>query len=625
MTEPARLRTPENITKRTNIADMAAENPLYLFEDSDLFPEIQRYVTILTESQLLRTAQAKKAIRETQNELSSAWKFYMGLGTDKQVLVIVDGFTTLPLSLARNSAHVVVYGLAPGEVELLQNLAVNKKISNYSCVSELGNLATQFDIIVLSSGSKAPGGLSTFQQQIQKFVHKNTEVWLLTRNARSKGFAKTLLHSLLRKKGPEDFHDNTAQHARIRMQFDDRPLLSAREGREFMRKLDCKPFALIGILPSVLRMKTARPLRDDRVTNFNGAALSTWQSLGASEIAIGATRYAQRESLLQRLITSLPRMEQGSLRIKNYRVSSSGKVLVFVEYKHSGETRRAVIKLPLNEFASRRLQLNHDMLEFLAGARPIGEGKKGYFPAPLHKGSFERQAYFAESILEGESGGTLPLSRKDRERLIHEIFSFWISLQQSLAHEIYFDEVTFTQQIEQPFRQTYELGARHRNVEVDPETIVDYLRRHFLHQKFRLSLIHGDFSFRNLIFTPEILTLKGVVDWDMARELCFPLLDVFHFFIRCQRISYKKSPIHVLGQLLTRRDMDRDFKEILDMYLDTFGIEENLLQALGIIYWVQRFSAHLGTLKLFDEGFMRRNFDEPLQYFKNLRPRTPAS
>lgn len=586
--------------------------------DAEIFPEIQQYLNIVSEHEFFNAGHAKRIIRDTQNELPSAWKFYMGLGSDKQALVLLDGFTTLPLSLARNCGHVVVYGLEAAEVDLLQKLALSKKISNYSSVDELANLATQFDLIVICSSPRGGHARRELMHDIEKFIHEQTEVWVLAANEKSVGFAKSTLQALTKHGRMQGASPAARSKDYPRLLFADRPLATSRSGKEFIKKIDLHPFAIVGMSPSVLRMKTAKPLRDDREMNLNGAAMSAWQGMGAAEIAIGAARHASSPSFLHRLLLSLPGIDHNGYKIQNYRVSPSGKVLLFARLQRGTEVLDSVLKLPLNSYSQRRLGFNQRLLEYLAGSAKIGEGRKDYFPAPLFEGSFERQAYFAETILAGETGSALRLAKKDRERLIHEIFSFWVSLQQSLAHDYYFDEETFEQQIEMPFRQSVAIGRRGRPCEMDVEPVIDFLKEAFLHKRFLLSLIHGDLSFKNIILQPHFLTLRGIIDWDLARETAFPLLDVFHFFVRSQRISYRKSPILILHQLINGELVDAEFQEILAMYQEVFEVDRQTLLALMILYWVQRFSAHLGTLKIFDDRFMRRNFDEPLLLIENL-------
>lgn len=106
-------------------------------------------------SKVLPASIIKRILRDVHYELTSAWKYFMALGKEKQVLVLVDGFTTLPLSLARNNAFVIVHGMLPDEIELFQDLAVKRGITNYSCIQDMTDLATKFDLIVSAATQPA--------------------------------------------------------------------------------------------------------------------------------------------------------------------------------------------------------------------------------------------------------------------------------------------------------------------------------------------------------------------------------------------------------------------------------------------------------------------------------------
>ncbi|RMD92650.1 MAG: hypothetical protein D6814_16620 [Calditrichaeota bacterium] len=568
----------------------------------------------MKEARLSSSEQPKYMIRETQNELSSAWKFYLGIGPEKQALVVLDGFTTLPLSLARNCGHVVVYGLKKPEMALLQSLAVAKQISNYSCVNELDNLATQFDIIVLATTDKLQSDQKRMFEEIRKFVHAKTEIWMIVVNDFSLDRAKSLVYSIAKRVKRESGELKQEEKA-VRMQFTRQALMRLRDARNYMHSIGCRPFAEVGLMPSMKRLRLARPMKDDRMESLNGVALNRIQRLTVGEIAIGATPSRSNQSFLERILREIPECGLKNGRLHNYRVSSSGKVLLFASYRGRGAAREVIIKLPLNEFSQYRLQLNHDILDYLAQSTQIGDSRAAYFPRPLCSGSFERQPLFVEDILPGKSGDQLAISKKDRERIYHEIFSFWLSLQQSLARTYYLDAPAFNKMIHKPLDRLFALFHKMDAAGAVQDRIRDLLQQSFLEKQISLSLIHGDFSLKNIILDASLLTLQGIVDWDLAHKASFPILDLFHFFVRAQRGSYKKSPLEMLWRMIEKPEAHPEFHQFLKLYCEAFGIDRRSLPAYVILYWIQRISAHLGTMKVLDKKFMKRNYYDALKLF----------
>ena len=577
------------------------------------FSTVDHYLSIFNKTGLLSGSDTKRLIRETQNELSSAWKFYMGIGADKQVLVLVAGFTTLPLSLARNCAHVVIYGFNEAEKEIFQNLAHLKKISNYSCVDTLDNLATQFDIIIIGTGEKSHEDRKRLIDEIRKFIHAKTEIWMITTNEISIGQIRVLFSNVIEKLKLKNRDEEHETH--IRMPFIERPAVKSRQVKEYLSMIGCQPFAVVGLMPSVLRLRLAKPMKDDRFSHLNGVAVRRLQKITVSEIAIGASPTTSDQSFLERFLLHLPGEHFQHGILKDYRISSSGKVLLFVNFETKNDNSQAVIKLPLNEFAHYRLQLNHQALNHIYQSQEIGDLRFQYFPRPLHTGQFEGQAYFIESILGGKSGDQMRLSKGVKEKLILEIFSFWIGVQKSLAREYFIGENEFHALVEAPLRSVFTFfdpdGKRGRHL----EQLIDYLKQQFGEKTLLLSLIHGDFSLKNIILDEQVITLQGIVDWDMSNTLSFPILDLFHFFVRLHRSSYKKPPVVVLSQMLKQKDSHTPFSTLLNMYQETFEINRDQVTALIPLYWIQRIMAHKGTMKLVDRRFMRRNFDAAMDYF----------
>ena len=603
-----------------DIMQLENENPLIASQEE--YPDLEKRFRILTESELLTPSQAKKVIRETQNELSSAWKFYMGLGMDKQALILVDGFTTLPLSLARNCEQVVIYGLKPTEVALIKNLAANKKISNFICVNELNNLATQFDIILFSISRHSTASSIRLAQEVRKFIHAKTEFWILTTNEFSIGSAKRFVNALVDKFRRSEKKKKGDRQEAFRFQYGLKPLVPSRQVKLYLNSIGCQPFVEVGILPSMTHMRHAQPVKDERIKSKNGYLLSPLQKIGAREIAIGATPSKAHKSFLDRLLSEVPASGLKNGELQKYHISSSGKVLLFAKFHEQDKDRQVLIKLPLNELSQNRLYLNQKILKFLANSEGIGESRRMYFPEPVAEGSFEKQIFFIESILDGKSGDQLKISRRDRESLVHQIFAFWIGVQTSLIRPYYIDGTTFDEFFEAPLRRIFELTGRKSSGKYDYKEIASFLEKIFLQRDVHLSMIHGDFSLKNIILDENLMTLRGIVDWDMAREVSFPVLDVLHFFVRNHRQSFKKSPLMLISQFIAKPEVDVDFQRILQIYEERFHVEKWTLPAYLIIYWIQRISAHLGTMKMFDEPFMKRNFDDALAHIYKIMSRT---
>lgn len=560
----------------------------------------------------------KRILRDVQYELTAAWKFFMGLGKEKQVLVLLDGFTTLPLSLARNCAFVIVYGLHSEEKALLQDLAIQKGISNYSCISDLASLATKFDLIV-SAGTRPKNSIVFFKKnEISQFIHTRSEFWIITTNQLSLGFAKDTISSIWKKTREKKMTNNKDDVGGIRFQFGSaRPILT-RQARAYLEEIECKPFRTIGLNPTIVDARVAKSFVQSRIKPRNENNTSAWGRLLSEDIVIGAAIKKPVQSFLDRFLANIPEAGLTNGIIDKYMISAGGKVLLFVTFSHAGQKQQTLIKLPLNAVAEQKLIKNHVFLEYFFQSSEIGDSRRQFFPQPIAASQFDNQKYFIESRLPGKSGDLLSLSKSEQKRLTCELFSYWLSIQKSFAKRYCICTETFSEMIEQPLVKVFSFFCRNADSGDFFENMLVFLQEKFLQKEFTLSLVHGDFSEKNIILDQEAFTLQGVIDWDMASHSAFPVFDVFHYFAREKKSSQNRSIIGLLFNLLEKKHEDPRFKKILTMYQENFSITERDLPALVMIYWIHRMNGHLDTLKYMDKSFVRRNFTEPLKIFEKI-------
>jgi aminoglycoside phosphotransferase (APT) family kinase protein len=235
-----------------------------------------------------------------------------------------------------------------------------------------------------------------------------------------------------------------------------------------------------------------------------------------------------------------------------------------------------------------------------------------YFPQPVGEGSFEGQQFYAESMLEGIAGDTLKISYKKREVIINETFYFWKKIQKSLEARFNFDKYIFSNMIEKPLKYVFFLTGNIEILKDTLEIILKYLKSRLMHREFILSLVHGDFSLKNIIFYEKDLTLSGIIDWDRACIYSFPLFDVFHFFVRIQEMSYYESSIHTIIKMLEKYKNLNNFNNVLDTYCKEFFIEKDTILSIVIMYWIHLLSG-FESIKFLNKHFVKKSFDDPLE------------
>ncbi|KAA3618748.1 MAG: hypothetical protein DWQ05_07240 [Calditrichaeota bacterium] len=551
----------------------------------------------------------KKIIREVQYEASSAWMFYMGIGLDKQVLVLTNQFTTYPISLARVCSHVIIYGMSQKDKDIMDLLAKENEIENYSCVNELDSLATKFDLIVIL-GIEKMAGISASLAKIHKFIHPDTEIWTVAANTLSFGKLKAQIKSLI-EKSDKNLKKNRDKNRLTWSVI--KNVSTVRDIKFQFRKLGVKPFAFVGLAPSITRMIAAKPLNDSVSRLPKKYAFNFWQRFATEDIAIGAAERELTQSFLTKILDVLPNSQLSRGEMKNFTVHPGGKVHVLASFKSSSGDQVVMIKLPLNKHAVKRAKVNQMALKYVTSSEV--ESLKDRVPQPLSEGLFENQPYFAESFLDGQPIAEQPNFRRHAKVFAMQVFSFWLSVQRGFTKKMAVDQIVFDRLIGMPVSRALQFAQPERRSKEFENRVCEYLKTSFLNKPFALSLIHGDFSSKNIMYDYRHERITGVIDWDMARLEAFPVLDAFHFFLHIRRTSRSDPKILTLLNII---ENDKLFRTVAGMYGDAFQFEPGVLKPLLIVYWAYRLAGHVGTIKYLDDGFVKRNYREPLQVIKKI-------
>lgn len=569
-------------------------------------------------SKVLPASIIKRILRDVHYELTSAWKYFMALGKEKQVLVLVDGFTTLPLSLARNNAFVIVHGMLPDEIELFQDLAVKRGITNYSCIQDMTDLATKFDLIVSAATQPADSILYLKKAEINRLLHPHTEFWIIASNQLSLGYAKQAIRRVWKKsRGKSTKKQRNNTHG-IRFQFGyTRPILT-QQALAFLQDMDCTPFEKIGLAPTIIDARTVNKLKQGSNGQVTSSSAPAFQRLMVEDVVIGASAKQPQQNYLDRFLEQLHEIHTGKGRIERYFISPGGKVLLFLKYHQSADAPRAIIKLPLNANAEKKVKKNHDFLEHFANSTELGDNRRQFFPKPFVARQFEGQPFYAEDWLHGKSGDVVKMKKPEYEHFTHQVFAFWLGIQQTFAKRYFFDPATFDVHVTAPLKRIFAFYRAEETHLKACSRLTEYLRERFANRELTLSMIHGDFSSKNIILDEKTYTLQGVIDWDMAQRMAFPVLDAFHYFVRAQIGVGSRSIIAQLVHALEKRNQDTLFASILQMYQDSFELEMEDCHAFVMMYWICRMQGHLDTLKYMDKSFVKRNFFEPLKIFEGL-------
>ena len=341
------------------------------------------------------------------------------------------------------------------------------------------------------------------------------------------------------------------------------------------------------------------------------AALASDHAAEAGHVIHGRRPAAQVSSYLERLLLYLREATKRSWQPAGaLRVLPGGKVQMVLR---AGETGSALLKLPLIPYAATRMRENAEHLLRLSRAGELSPEQRRIFPANLAEGLCEGQAYYLETFLPGRSLDQWPATARGPQQF-RAIWERWFEIQQSLARSVVIAEPVFAAMLGDHARRLQEwlmpAGAQAARL----QRVIAYCREKFLSRELSLSLVHGDFSIKNILADPATQALTGVVDWDLADFFSAPPLDVLHFFVRLDERSFRDpAPAIALRLIQDRRGRHaRYFEEACAR----FGYRQEDWPALVMWYWLFRQRGYIGSDKNSDTKFVQRQFSDLLDLFE---------
>ena len=243
-----------------------------------------------------------------------------------------------------------------------------------------------------------------------------------------------------------------------------------------------------------------------------------------------------------------------------------------------------VVRLPLDARAEASCTRHHRTLVQLAGDTRIPAAVRKLFPAPLAQGTFEGQAYFAETARPGESGRlyySLPARRYDRA--IVNAAEVLCALRRATEEAVTIGEVEFEHLCGSWLSELR--GVVREESRGTLAAVEELLRRALLGATLPLGWHHGDYDFANLLYGPGD-AVTAILDFEVFEPRGLPLLDLLLLLAR--------RPIRrqgfAFGTLFVRSILGRELPplegELLAREMRVIGADERLYQALALCYWL---------------------------------------
>jgi hypothetical protein len=579
--------------------------------------------------------QANALLNDCIYELPAAWKFLTALQRDLPVLVILHGFSSMPLAFARHLCRVDIRGLNQTETVLFHELAKFKKISNYRICRDAHEIAGPYGLILWLPTRQAVAASheDDWLLQVTAHLHQDGELWLAHCYKPDWRDPMNRLQRIMRRIKSREYETLPAQ-VRLLQLAEPIPhqslletltvkLAAPANGHSPLRRMN--HFGIVPHWSSPVQIAPMPSSPGSMIEKSQCLRMLEQKKLFETHHALAQFGQAPASSFLSRLLHELQERESGSsFQLNHYRVLAGGKVQIDARWKKPRGEQSVFIKLPLIPFAAARLRQQNTMLRYLYRNKalrqfdmtpfPFAQTAQRMFPQILAQGDFEGQPYFLEGRIKGAPLSRLNVSREIFRRVCDTLFAFWHGVQACCGAVADVNERKFDQIFRRPLQLLMQWAKTPPQYEAAWQRLEDFFAAQFVGQRLFFGLVHGDFSTKNILAHHQSFELSGVIDLDIAARESIPALDVLHFFVRQDPGSFREAPVRIAMRLI-RAAPSAPHWLYLHQALDKFGYDRKLLPAVVAYYWVQRLQIYLDSPKYLDTAFMQRQIYEVLDFF----------
>lgn len=579
--------------------------------------------------------QASALLNDCIYELPAAWKFLTALRADLPVLVVLHGFSSVPLAFARHLSRVDIWGFNPTEIDLFNEVAQFKKLSNYRICRHAQEIAGPYGLLLWVPTRHAVESRHEDEWLMQTLTHLHPEgeLWLSHCYKPNWRDPMNRLRRIMRRlKSPE--YETLPMAVRLLQLAEPIPhqsLLETLTTKITVRANGLAPLRQMnhfGIVPhwSAPAQIAPLPVSPTKMSEPNQRLrILEQKKLFETYHALAHFSAAPAPPFLSRLLSELTARESGSsFQLNHYRVLAGGKVQIDARWKRQRGEQSVFIKLPLIPFAAARLRKQNTMLRHLYRNKalrqfdmtlfPFAQTVQRAFPQILAQGEFEGQPYFLESRIKGAPLSRLNVPNEVFRKVCDTLFAFWQGVQACCGAALEVDERKFDQIFRQPMQRLVQWAETPPQYETTWRRLEDFFIAQFGGQRLFFGLVHGDFSTKNILAHHQSFELSGIIDWDIAARESIPALDVLHFFVRRDPGSFREAPARIAMRLIQAPPSALHWP-YLNQALDKFGYDRTLLPAVAVYYWVQRLQIYLDSPKYLDTAFMQRHLYEMLDFF----------
>lgn len=232
--------------------------------------------------------------------------------------------------------------------------------------------------------------------------------------------------------------------------------------------------------------------------------------------------------------------------LKRLDIRSRGALVLFLEDEESG--KRFVARIISDKKIIEIVQKNHEFLCFLHNLYGLPETLKKQLPLTLLRMEYSGSSVYVESMVEGSpawkvNGGKLKVA------IFQEAIGFLIQLNLATAQLKRLDDSDLDELLRDDLSRIVNSAVIASSFQEKMVRLISGIRGHLKGRELYLTASHGDYGYGNILVDPGSGALKGVIDWDTARQRDFPDVDLLNLCIQKERAERVCGPLEAFSRV----------------------------------------------------------------------------
>lgn len=263
---------------------------------------------------------------------------------------------------------------------------------------------------------------------------------------------------------------------------------------------------------------------------------------------------------LERFQSKLKSVTRRTYKFSLDRFYMRGRGALVLFLSDSLNKKKYIVRIAVTQEIDLKIRENESWIQQLLHDEKVLKEVKNKLPHPVANFQYTNNKVYVEEMIEGVIAWKLSRKPVLKKKIDEEAASFLWHLDKSTRKYLDVDERIFRSLFEEDIKRLTPLTSGSEDIRHAIQEMLAFLRDGMLGQKYPFVLSHGDYGYGNIIAHPQTGKISGIIDWDGARNLDLPGLDLLHLLIQSLRQDYSLSEAFksVITDILEKQELIHD-------------------------------------------------------------------